>query len=93
MGSRVKRAPNQVPIAVAIAKNQACSENWDPGEKGRQITAHRQAGAKSGNNTASDGLDNADSATRHAQLNVICPQRGGKTAAEHADNHHSVDAG
>ena len=63
------------------------------GKERGQITAHRQAGAKPGNDTADHGLHNADAAFRHAQLNVVGPQRGRKTAAEHANDHHPVDAG
>ena len=66
---------------------------WDTGKKCGQIAAHRQTGAETGDDSPGDGLQNADPAAGEAQLDVICPQRGGETAAEHADDHHAVDTG
>ena len=65
----------------------------NPRKERGQITAHRQAGAKPGNHTPDYRLHDAIAAFGHALLNVVCPQRRSETAAEHADNHHSVDAG
>ncbi len=94
MGRRVKRAPNHEPMAVAMAKNQGVQrELWNSGKERRQVTAHCQTCAKTGDNTANDGLHNADTAARHAQFDIVGPQRCGKTAAKHTEDHHSVDAG
>lgn len=93
MGRRVKRAPNHEPMAVAMAKNRACSENCGIPVKNAAVTAHCQTCAKTGDNTANDGLHNADTAARHAQFDIVGPQRCGKTAAKHTEDHHSVDAG
>ena len=65
----------------------------DAGKKGRQITAHRQPRAEAGDDAARNGLKDAPAAPGQAQLDVVGPQGGGEAAAEHADDHHSVDAG
>ncbi len=78
---------------MAMAKKPGVQgELWDPGKEGRKVTAHRQARAKASNNAANNRLRDADAVLRHTQFHIISPQRSGKTAAEHADNHHAVDA-
>ena len=76
-----------------MATAKPCSENCGMPVKKAAVTPHRQTGAESGNHAADNRLHNAYPAFRHSQLNVVSPQRGGKTAPEHADNHHTVDAG
>ncbi|CSE79065.1 Uncharacterised protein [Shigella sonnei] len=63
------------------------------GKERRQVTAHCQTRAKTGDNAANNGLHNADTAARHAQFDIVGPQRCGKAAAKHAEDHHPVDAG
>ncbi len=65
----------------------------DPGKEGGKVAAHRQARAESGNHAADNCLQNTDPAFRQPELYVVCPQRGGKTAPEHTDDHHPVNAG
>ncbi|ESF94996.1 hypothetical protein SEEPB585_22045 [Salmonella enterica subsp. enterica serovar Paratyphi B str. ATCC BAA-1585] len=92
IGSNVKRAPNQEPIAVASAKNHACRENCGiPVKKGGQVTPHRQTRAEASDNASDHRLYDTDSAARHTQFYVVGPQRRGETAAEHAEDHHAVD--
>ncbi|MNZ47509.1 hypothetical protein D3C78_652260 [compost metagenome] len=65
---------------------------WNAREEGRQVAAHRQTRAEPGDNPAYNRLCDADAALGHPQFDVIGPQGGSKTPAEHTDNHHSVDA-
>src|SRR5690606_41412987 len=57
-----------------------------------EVAPHSQTCTRPVHNPACSRLQNANPAFRHSQFNVICPQCGGKTATEHADKHHSVDA-
>ncbi|VDZ78294.1 Uncharacterised protein [Salmonella bongori] len=72
-------------------KTTRAERTGNTGKEGGQVTAHRQTRAEASDNTPNHRLSDADTATRHTQLYVIGPKRRGETAAEHAEDHHTVD--
>ncbi len=66
-------------------------ELWNAGEEGSQITAHRQPSAETGDHATGQRLHDADAMRRPTPLDVVGPQRGTQTAAQHAEDHHAID--